>query len=128
VPYYFGPYIVMDKISKVNYIVEARIGKKVFRETVHVEKIKPYFSREVDEFKIPEPADRSDAASQEAKTDKSKTQATKLTQQEESMPPKRKQVKNSNYANSVSEEFSESAELPAPRYNLRVGKGVSYKY
>lgn len=45
--HYYGPYTVIEKTSNNNYKVQAKSGKKFITETVHVEKLKPYYSREL---------------------------------------------------------------------------------
>jgi hypothetical protein len=38
-----GPFRVVRRVSDVNYEVEIRRGAKWVRDTVHVERMKPYF-------------------------------------------------------------------------------------
>ena len=42
---YYGPFTVVAKTSEVNYVVECKSGNKTRRQTVHVEKMKPYYPR-----------------------------------------------------------------------------------
>jgi len=43
--YFYCPYTIKEKINDVNYLIEYTNKKRVFRETVHVEKIKHYYER-----------------------------------------------------------------------------------
>jgi hypothetical protein len=43
--YYYGPYEVLEKLTDVNYVIQAKRRNRLYRETVHVEKMKPYHER-----------------------------------------------------------------------------------
>jgi hypothetical protein len=40
---FYGLYIIVQKKSDVNYIVEAKRRNKTYRETVHIKKLKPCY-------------------------------------------------------------------------------------
>lgn len=40
--YYYGPYIIVEQKSEVNFVIEAKHGRKVRRERTHVDKLKLY--------------------------------------------------------------------------------------
>lgn len=42
---YIGPYIIKKLENDVNYVIEAKIGKRMHRETIHVDKLKLYHER-----------------------------------------------------------------------------------
>jgi hypothetical protein len=50
--YYYGPYVIVQKVSDVNFVIEAKVGKRVHRETVHIDKLKPYYERSEEEEEI----------------------------------------------------------------------------
>jgi len=43
--HFFGPYTVIDQTSNVNYVIEAKRRGKTYIETVHIDKLKPYYER-----------------------------------------------------------------------------------
>jgi hypothetical protein len=47
--YYYGPYVIVHKVFDVNFVIEAKVGKRVHKETVHIDKLKPYYERSDEE-------------------------------------------------------------------------------
>jgi ribosomal protein L21E len=47
-PFFFGPYEIVEKISDITYRVRIGHGEKARVEPIHVERLKPFFKREGD--------------------------------------------------------------------------------
>lgn len=56
---WIGMHTIVDKAQKVKYTVQAIIGKRRQRETVHVDKLKPYYERPDNIFQSSQTADNS---------------------------------------------------------------------
>jgi len=42
---WFGPYTIQEIRGKVNYVIERRVGARVYTDIVHVSRLKPYYER-----------------------------------------------------------------------------------
>lgn len=47
-PFFFGPYEIVEKISDITYRVRIGHGTRARVEPIHVERLKPFFKREGD--------------------------------------------------------------------------------
>ena len=108
--HYYRPYVIVDKIGEVNYVIEAKRNTKAYRETVHVEKLKPYYERK-----------NGDEEIMVNKIEKEKDEIQVI--------PKKKVVKKKKIIPIAKPESDEQEETDddRKRYRLRPRKSVNYK-
>jgi hypothetical protein len=143
--YYYGPYKVVEKISNVNFVVEAKKGNKVFRETVHVDKMKRYYEREeiressTPVERIPSPGEIPPEKAEsppviqtdprERATSKKKAMDQVITAAPEILPvTSSSHTRNETATQIKSTERTNNENSPRGRYNFRPKKVVKYRH
>jgi len=126
--YYYGPYTVVQKVSEVNYIVEAQKKNSARRETVHVEKMKLYFERIPKVWIDPDKPEHKKFGNKKKGRKDMKTSADESDQNKSSKKSTESKPRKESNMKRATTSAAASAETANKSYNLRPRKVIKYKF